>query len=209
MYKRQAIGDAAFAIPEAEVTVGKYDFTSENGFETVKLPAKLKSIGARAFEYNMLKGVDLESATELNKIGTSAFHGNHIVKLHIPDSVNELGEGAFTANSIVDLKLSRNVTKIPQAAFSMNIRLREIEIPNTVTEIGQMAFAGARLESLNICLLYTSIEPGQCFSVEPGIYLYDEGIGVRIEDILYITEDGCEVLNGYPKEEPIVVPAEK
>lgn len=53
------------------------------------------------------------------------------------------------------------------------------------------------------------IEPGQCFSVEPGIYLYDEGIGVRIEDILYITEDGCEVLNGYPKEEPIVVPAEK
>lgn len=50
------------------------------------------------------------------------------------------------------------------------------------------------------------IEPGQCFSVEPGIYLYDEGIGVRIEDILYITEDGCEVLNEYPKEEPIVVP---
>ena len=145
-----AIGDAAFAIPEAEVTVGKYEFTSENGFESVKLPAKLKSIGARAFEYNMLKGVDLESAAELTKIGTSAFHGNHIVKLHIPDSVNELGEGAFTANSIVDLKLSRNVTKIPQAAFSMNIRLREIEIPNTVTEIGQMAFAGARLESLNI-----------------------------------------------------------
>ena len=105
-----AIGDAAFAIPEAEVTVGKYDFTSENGFESVKLPNKLKSIGARAFEYNMLKGVDLEAATELTKIGTSAFHGNHIVKLHIPDSVNELGEGAFTANSIVDLKLSRNVT---------------------------------------------------------------------------------------------------
>ena len=145
-----AIGDAAFAIPEAEVTVGKYDFTSENGFESVKLPAKLKSIGARAFEYNMLKGIDLESATELTKVGTSAFHGNHIVKLHIPDSVNELGEGAFTANSIVDLKLSKNVTKIPQAAFSMNIRLREVEIPDTVTEIGQMAFAGARLESLKI-----------------------------------------------------------
>ena len=53
------------------------------------------------------------------------------------------------------------------------------------------------------------IQPGQCFSVEPGIYLYDEGIGVRIEDILYITEDGCDVLNEYPKEEPIVVPVEK
>lgn len=52
------------------------------------------------------------------------------------------------------------------------------------------------------------IEPGQCFSVEPGIYLYDEGIGVRIEDILYITEDGCEVLNECPKQDIVVVPDE-
>lgn len=50
------------------------------------------------------------------------------------------------------------------------------------------------------------IEPGQCFSVEPGIYLYDEGIGVRVEDIVLITEDGCEVLNNYPKDDIIVVP---
>lgn len=50
------------------------------------------------------------------------------------------------------------------------------------------------------------IEPGQCFSVEPGIYLTDEGIGVRIEDIVYITEDGCEVMNHYPKDDIIVVP---
>lgn len=49
------------------------------------------------------------------------------------------------------------------------------------------------------------IEVGQCFSVEPGIYLPDEGIGVRIEDLVLITEDGCEVLNKYTKD-IIVVP---
>ena len=37
------------------------------------------------------------------------------------------------------------------------------------------------------------IKVGQCFSVEPGIYLPDENIGVRIEDLVLITEDGCEV----------------
>ena len=51
------------------------------------------------------------------------------------------------------------------------------------------------------------IKPGQCFSVEPGIYLPDEGIGVRIEDLVLITEDGCEVLNHFTKD-LIIVPEE-
>lgn len=48
------------------------------------------------------------------------------------------------------------------------------------------------------------IKVGQCFSVEPGIYLAEEGIGIRIEDIVLITEDGCEVLNDFPKDLIIV-----
>ena len=51
------------------------------------------------------------------------------------------------------------------------------------------------------------IQVGQCFSVEPGIYLPDENIGVRIEDLVIITEDGCEVLNHFTKD-LIVVPEE-
>ena len=38
-----------------------------------------------------------------------------------------------------------------------------------------------------------------CFSVEPGIYV-PGGIGVRIEDLVLITEDGCEVLNHFTKD---------
>lgn len=52
------------------------------------------------------------------------------------------------------------------------------------------------------------IRPGQCFSVEPGIYLPEEGIGVRIEDLVLITEDGCEVLNSFPKD-LMVIPFHK
>jgi Xaa-Pro aminopeptidase len=35
---------------------------------------------------------------------------------------------------------------------------------------------------------------GMVFSVEPGIYLPDE-FGVRIEDLVVVTADGCERLN--------------
>ena len=42
-----------------------------------------------------------------------------------------------------------------------------------------------------------------CFSIEPGIYLKDD-VGVRIEDLVIVTEDGCEVLTKYPKDLQIV-----
>ena len=45
---------------------------------------------------------------------------------------------------------------------------------------------------------------GMCFSIEPGIYL--EGLGgVRIEDLVLVTETGCEVLNVYSKESEVIV----
>ena len=45
--------------------------------------------------------------------------------------------------------------------------------------------------------------PGMVFSVEPGIYLPGK-LGVRIEDLVLVTEDGCEVLNAASKELRVV-----
>lgn len=42
------------------------------------------------------------------------------------------------------------------------------------------------------------LEEGMTFTIEPGIYLEGE-FGVRIEDVVLVTKDGCEVLNTYPK----------
>jgi Xaa-Pro aminopeptidase len=47
------------------------------------------------------------------------------------------------------------------------------------------------------------LEPGMCFSIEPGIYLPGR-FGVRIEDIVTVTEDGGRRLNNTPHELRIV-----
>lgn len=47
-------------------------------------------------------------------------------------------------------------------------------------------------------------EIGMIFSIEPGIYIPNKG-GIRIEDLVLVTQNGCEVLNHYPKDLSIIM----
>ena len=40
-----------------------------------------------------------------------------------------------------------------------------------------------------------AFEPGMIFTVEPGLYIAEEGIGIRIEDDVLVTDDGYENLS--------------
>lgn len=39
------------------------------------------------------------------------------------------------------------------------------------------------------------LKPGMVLTVEPGLYIAEEGIGIRIEDDVLVTEEGCENLS--------------
>lgn len=47
------------------------------------------------------------------------------------------------------------------------------------------------------------LKPGMCYTIEPGIYQPGVG-GVRIEDMIFVTKSGIEILTKYPKELTII-----
>lgn len=46
------------------------------------------------------------------------------------------------------------------------------------------------LDVHDVASVYATFEPGMIFTVEPGIYIREEGIGIRIEDDILITKTG-------------------
>jgi Xaa-Pro aminopeptidase len=60
--------------------------------------------------------------------------------------------------------------------------------------IGQTDHEFGDVSSTNM----NTVKPGMIFSIEPGIYLPDQ-MGVRVEDLVLVTEDGCQVLNHVDK----------
>ena len=82
-------------------------------------------------------------------IGDSAFFGNELTSIVIPESVTEIGAFAFRYNNLTSVVIPESVTKIGDHSFRHNI-LKEIAIPGNVTEIGSCAFYGNQLTGLII-----------------------------------------------------------
>jgi Xaa-Pro dipeptidase len=49
------------------------------------------------------------------------------------------------------------------------------------------------------------VQKGMIFSIEPGIYL-PGNFGVRIEDLVVVTDNGCEILSNYSKDLEVLYP---
>ncbi len=76
--------------------------------------------------------------------------------------------------------------------------LMKIGLIKSKEEVSKYYFHGVShhlgLDCHDLCD-YTPLKPGAVISNEPGLYIEEEGIGIRIEDDVLITEDGCVCLS--------------
>lgn len=119
------------------------------------------------------------------------------------------GEAPAEFRAVYDLVCRAN--QAAEALVRPGVRLCEVDTAarSLIAEAGYGEAFNHRLghfigqtdhEKGDVSAVNTAVaEPGMVFSIEPGIYLPGR-FGVRIEDLVLVTEDGCEVLNHVARE---------
>lgn len=97
------------------------------------------------------------SGVTVSSVGDSAFYGNQLTSISIPNTVTNLGMYSFRANQLTSIIIPNQVTSIGAYAFYMN-QLESVLIPNSVTTIGMSAFQGNKLSSVVVPSSLTTIE---------------------------------------------------
>lgn len=163
---QNAAGEDVTAIGNGTNGVGTFGYKEADGTvyapDSVKLPAKLESIGNFAFSAvvdtktsEVKHGVkEVEFPETLKTIGNTAFQNAPLTEVSLPDSVTSVGSGAFTntekaTTHIEKVKLSKGMTAIPAGIFT-NQKVKNVEIPEGIKTIGKRAFAGNRVETLKL-----------------------------------------------------------
>jgi hypothetical protein len=131
--------------------------------KTVVIPSNIfgipvTSIGESAFSGNNLTSVVIPNS--VTSIGSSAFSHpysrNNLTSVVIPNSVTSIGSSAFARNNLTSVVIGNSVTSIGSSAFSSN-KLTRVVIPDSVTSIGSSAFNENNLTSVVIGNSVTSI----------------------------------------------------
>lgn len=146
-----AVGNEAF---KETTNVQQLDLCSEikyigdeafmNSFVKAVTFENVKNIGNRAFKgCSELKTMDLKDGAV--NIGAEAFYGCGFTDLTFPYSIEYVGLGAFancTKLAVLDMsKITRDNCEIDDFAFYDCIRLNAITFADTISRIGECAFA--------------------------------------------------------------------
>ncbi len=111
--------------------------------------------------------------------------------------------GKFSARQaeLYDAVLAAQEAGIAEARPGRGIADVERACSNTLKELGfsHLTRHGAchliGMEVHDPGMIRGALVPGVAFTIEPGLYEAETGIGIRIEDVVVITESGCDVIS--------------
>ncbi|OUZ08592.1 hypothetical protein BHE97_13030 [Aeromicrobium sp. PE09-221] len=162
----ERIGDAAFAampvlqkvvIEDAPEegrasrleSIGAEAFVSSQALKSIELPDSVRSMGHRVFAETLLQQIRLPE--NLTEVPSQAFEAvNTLTEVTFGDQVTKIGESAFSrTSSLGEVHLPESLVSIEPYAFTAS-GLRAVSIPESTRTIGDGAFGGAPLRSVDL-----------------------------------------------------------
>ena len=131
-------------IPEGVKSIGNEAFKDCTSLETIRLPYSLEELGDAVFEgCTNLKRIELPHG--IKKLGRKLFHGCKALReVVLPSTIEIIGFYAFEGcDSLYSIGIPAGVKEIWSDAFRYS-GLRDVIIPDTVTELGESTFCECR-----------------------------------------------------------------
>lgn len=118
------------------------------GIESVVLPENVKTT------YDGPEGIIADGVTERGDfiICSSAFLGNKLTSLRLPEGVIRVGNNAFKSNQLIDVEIPQTMWWIDSASFSNN-QITNVDFPKTCDfklSIDNMAFAINKIKAVQL-----------------------------------------------------------
>lgn len=153
-----------FTAPQAikEIRGGVFNnahYVGNRGLNTVVLPEGLTKIGNSAFAFCWgMKGITLPST--LTYIGDTAFWGAEFQEIELPEGLTHLGRFAFCMTWLSELEWPAAITEVPEGLLSRS-RIYSVTFPEGVTKIDKEAFSWCNVLSSHTVLPNSLTEIGE------------------------------------------------
>lgn len=147
---------ASIEFPSGLKTIGNYSFQNCTGITAITLPESVTTIGDSAFKATMLTEITIPAG--VTSIANYAFHNCTALTAVYwnPPAITSIGSTGYPSfkgcTAIAKVVFGDNVTIIPNFIFreANGSPMGDVVIPEGVTRIGQDAFYGCGLTSINI-----------------------------------------------------------
>ena len=175
--------------PDGLETIGDHAFESCSSLKTINCPTSLTSIGYSAFSScEALTAVTIPGG--VTSIGTDAFGGcSALTGVTMEEGVKDIGAMAFiSCGKLATVNLPSTLESIGERAFEFDSSLTSIALPNGLLSIGKEAFESSGLQSLEIPASVTYI--GQeafmaCKSMNPLTVSEDNQAYCSLNNVIY------------------------